>query len=145
MQMPDHPLAPCSLGLSATSQQYFSLRTNQPPATSQQYFSLTTNQHQPSANRTGWCRSVGQVNSTPATLSETSTPGLLMFPRVTRCVHPCTRSDESFVCIIAFRIIMMKTRHVFSKPTSSWRAAVRRDGPGRKRKPIVSVHFLKKL
>jgi hypothetical protein len=29
----------CSLGLSATSQQYFSLRTNQPPVTSQQYFS----------------------------------------------------------------------------------------------------------
>jgi hypothetical protein len=26
------------LRLSATSQQYFSLRTNQPPATSQQYF-----------------------------------------------------------------------------------------------------------
>jgi hypothetical protein len=25
------------------------LRTNQPPATSQQYFSLRTNQHQPSA------------------------------------------------------------------------------------------------
>jgi hypothetical protein len=40
---------PCSFGLSATSQQYFSLRTNQPPATSQQYFSLRTNQHQPSA------------------------------------------------------------------------------------------------
>jgi hypothetical protein len=39
----------CSLGLSATSQQYFSLRTNQPPATSQQYSSFTTNQHQPSA------------------------------------------------------------------------------------------------
>jgi hypothetical protein len=39
---------PCSLGLSATSQQYFSLRTNQPAATSQQYFSLRTNQHQPS-------------------------------------------------------------------------------------------------
>jgi hypothetical protein len=39
----------CSLGLSATSQQYFSLRTNQPPTTSQQYFSLRTNQHQPSA------------------------------------------------------------------------------------------------
>jgi hypothetical protein len=35
--------------LSAISQQYFSLRTNQPPATSQQYFSLRTNQHQPSA------------------------------------------------------------------------------------------------
>jgi hypothetical protein len=35
--------APCSLGLSATSQQYFSLKTNQPPAISQQYFSLRTN------------------------------------------------------------------------------------------------------
>jgi hypothetical protein len=42
-------LSACSLGLSATSQQYFSLRTNQPPATSQQYFFLGTNQHQPSA------------------------------------------------------------------------------------------------
>jgi hypothetical protein len=40
---------PCSLGLSATSQQYLSLRINQPPATSQQYFSLRTNQHQPSS------------------------------------------------------------------------------------------------
>jgi hypothetical protein len=39
----------CSLGLSATSQQYFSLRTNQPTATSQQYYFLRTNQHQPSA------------------------------------------------------------------------------------------------
>jgi uncharacterized lipoprotein YmbA len=46
-----HPveLAACSLGLSATSQQYFSLRTNQLPATRQQYFSLRINQHQPSA------------------------------------------------------------------------------------------------
>jgi hypothetical protein len=33
----------CSFGLSATSQQYFSLRTNQSSATSQQYFSLRTN------------------------------------------------------------------------------------------------------
>jgi hypothetical protein len=40
------------VGLSATSQQYFSLTTNQPPATSQ-YSSLRTNQHQPPANRTG--------------------------------------------------------------------------------------------
>jgi hypothetical protein len=40
---------PCSLGLSAISQQYFSLRTNQPPTTSQQYSSLRTNQHQPPA------------------------------------------------------------------------------------------------
>jgi hypothetical protein len=39
---------PCSLSLSATSQQYFSLRTNQPQETSQQYFSLRTNQHQTS-------------------------------------------------------------------------------------------------
>jgi hypothetical protein len=39
----------CSLGLSATSQQCFSLRPNQPLATSQQYFSLKTNQHHPSA------------------------------------------------------------------------------------------------
>jgi hypothetical protein len=44
-----HGFSACSLGLSATNQQYFSLRTNQPPATSQQYFSLRTNQHQPSA------------------------------------------------------------------------------------------------
>jgi hypothetical protein len=35
---------PCSFGLSATSQQYFSIRTNQPPATRQQYFSLRINQ-----------------------------------------------------------------------------------------------------
>jgi hypothetical protein len=51
--------ASCSFGLSATSQQYFSLRTNQPSATSQQYFSLRTNQHQPSAtsqpNRLFFC------------------------------------------------------------------------------------------
>jgi hypothetical protein len=32
----------CSLSLSATIQQYFSLRTNQPSATSQQYVSLRT-------------------------------------------------------------------------------------------------------
>jgi hypothetical protein len=44
----------CSLGLSATSQQYFSLRKNQPPATSQQYFSLEINQHQSSATSVTW-------------------------------------------------------------------------------------------
>jgi hypothetical protein len=42
-------LSTCSFGLSATSHQYFSLRTNQPSVTSQQYFYLRTNQHQPSA------------------------------------------------------------------------------------------------
>jgi hypothetical protein len=41
--------APCSFRLLAISHQYFSLRTNQPPAISQQYFSLRTNQHKPSA------------------------------------------------------------------------------------------------
>jgi hypothetical protein len=40
---------PCSFGLSGTSQQYFSFRTNQSSATSQQYLSLRTNQHHPSA------------------------------------------------------------------------------------------------
>jgi hypothetical protein len=40
--------SPCSFRLSTTSQQYFSLRTKQPPATNQQSFSLRTNQHQPS-------------------------------------------------------------------------------------------------
>jgi hypothetical protein len=51
--MPGPPRLPrgtnALLGLSATSQQYFCLRTNQPSATSQQYFSLRINQHQPSA------------------------------------------------------------------------------------------------
>jgi hypothetical protein len=47
--------SPCSFGLSDTSQQYFSLRTNQPSPTSQQYISLRTNQHQSSAtSRTNW-------------------------------------------------------------------------------------------
>jgi hypothetical protein len=47
--LPTHGQVACSFGLSATSQQYFSLRTNQTPAISQQYFSLRTNQHPPSA------------------------------------------------------------------------------------------------
>jgi hypothetical protein len=46
-----HP--PCSLGLSATSQQYFSLRTNQPPATSQQNFSQNKPAPAISHQRTG--------------------------------------------------------------------------------------------
>jgi hypothetical protein len=41
--------SPCSFGLSDTSQQYFSLTTNQPLSISQQYSSHRTNQHQPSA------------------------------------------------------------------------------------------------
>jgi hypothetical protein len=46
-------LAPYSFGLSATSQQYFSLKINQPPATNQQYFSFRTNQHQPPEQAVG--------------------------------------------------------------------------------------------
>jgi hypothetical protein len=38
---------PCSLGLSATSQQYFSLRTNQPPATSQNQPAVLFSQNKP--------------------------------------------------------------------------------------------------
>jgi hypothetical protein len=41
---PSHTgLSPCLLGLSATSQQYFSLRTKQSQVISQHYFSLKTN------------------------------------------------------------------------------------------------------
>jgi hypothetical protein len=48
-------LAPCSFALSATSQHYFSLKTNQPSPISQQYFFLGTNQYQPPAtSRTNW-------------------------------------------------------------------------------------------
>jgi hypothetical protein len=38
---------PCSLGLSATSQQYFSLRTNQPPATSHNQPAVLFSQNKP--------------------------------------------------------------------------------------------------
>jgi hypothetical protein len=37
----------CSLGLSATSQQYFSLRTNQPPATSHNQPAVLFSQNKP--------------------------------------------------------------------------------------------------
>jgi hypothetical protein len=57
--------SPCLFGLSATSQQYFSLTTNQSSATSQQYFSLRTNQHQTSAT--------GQTNMTLAPVQRCST------------------------------------------------------------------------
>jgi hypothetical protein len=40
-------LSPCSLGLSATSQQYFSLRTNQPPATSRNQPAVLFSQNKP--------------------------------------------------------------------------------------------------
>jgi hypothetical protein len=37
----------CSLGLSATSQQYFSLKTNQPPATSRNQPAVLFSQNKP--------------------------------------------------------------------------------------------------
>jgi hypothetical protein len=37
----------CSFGLSATSQQYFSLRTNQPPATSRNQPAVLFSQNKP--------------------------------------------------------------------------------------------------
>jgi hypothetical protein len=40
-------LAACSLGLSATSQQYFSLRTNQPPTTSRNQPAVLFSQNKP--------------------------------------------------------------------------------------------------
>jgi hypothetical protein len=40
-------LAACSLGLSATSQQYFSLKTNQPPATSRNQPAVLFSQNKP--------------------------------------------------------------------------------------------------
>jgi hypothetical protein len=46
-------LTACSLGLSATSQQYFSLRTNQPPASSTFLSEQISTSHQPPAKRTG--------------------------------------------------------------------------------------------
>jgi hypothetical protein len=42
-------LTPCSLGLSATSQQYFSLRTNQPPATSHNQPAVLFSQNKPAS------------------------------------------------------------------------------------------------
>jgi hypothetical protein len=68
-------LGPCSLGLSATSQQYFSLRTSHPPAIRRQYFSLRTNSisHQPPAKRSR--RSRGQSKTREyATACSLSTP-----------------------------------------------------------------------
>jgi hypothetical protein len=66
---------PCSLGLSATSQQYFSLRTKQPPATSQQFSSLRRNQHQPSAtsqpNRLEFAANVHTIESPSGCVSST--------------------------------------------------------------------------
>jgi hypothetical protein len=46
--------APCSLGLSATSQQYFSLRTNQQPASSTFLSEQISTSHQPNEQAVGW-------------------------------------------------------------------------------------------
>jgi hypothetical protein len=70
--------APCSLGLSATSQQYFSLTANQSPATSQQYSSLRTNQRQPSA--TSQPNRLAEA-SFSSVLGDVIWPGRLVFSR----------------------------------------------------------------
>jgi hypothetical protein len=75
VEHPDHVDAPgdalaeaaCSLGLSATSQQYFSLRTNQPPATSHNQPAVLFSQnkpapaisHQPTEQAAGRCPEIG--------------------------------------------------------------------------------------
>jgi hypothetical protein len=56
-------LAACSLGLSATTQQYFSLGTNQPPASSTLLSEQISTSHQSPANRTG-CRLLPAEGST---------------------------------------------------------------------------------
>jgi hypothetical protein len=65
-----------SFGLSATSQQYFSLRTNQPPATRQQYFSLRRNHHKsPATSQTNRLRAAANQNKrTSASLSLRAEP-----------------------------------------------------------------------
>jgi hypothetical protein len=84
--------APCSLGLSAISQQYFSLRTNQSSATSQQYFSLTTNQHRPSATN--------QTNRLPPAYA---VPSCAQKKQPGRQQTPATSYDQAAGFIIACR------------------------------------------
>jgi hypothetical protein len=63
--LPDLNLAPCSLGLSVTSQQYFSLTTNQQPASSTFLSEQTSTSHQPPAKRTGYLEYfVGSIDMT---------------------------------------------------------------------------------
>jgi hypothetical protein len=57
-----HIMQPCSLGLSATSQQYFSITTNQPPATSQQYL-FSQNKSAPAISHQPTERSVMMITS----------------------------------------------------------------------------------
>jgi hypothetical protein len=53
---------PCSFGLLATSQQYFPLRTNQPPASSQQYF-FSQNKSAPTTSQTNRLRVFSDAGS----------------------------------------------------------------------------------
>jgi hypothetical protein len=85
----------CSFDLSATSQQYFSLRTNQPPAISQQYFSLRTNQHQPSA---AGCRDPNGIITSLASRSHqrTRSGGRSSSPRhISSCCILCSATAAS--------------------------------------------------
>jgi hypothetical protein len=82
-------LSPCSFGLSATSQQYFSLRTNQPSAISQQYFSLRTNQHQPSATEQAAHRSLQKASPSRATATTPVGPRRLLLLDAMSCLGLC--------------------------------------------------------
>jgi hypothetical protein len=59
------------LSIIQPPQQYFSLRTNQPPAIRQQYFSLRTNQHQSPAKRTGRRIKFPRMNNTTRQICST--------------------------------------------------------------------------
>jgi hypothetical protein len=61
-------LAACSFGLSATSQQYFSLRTNQPPATSRNQPAVPFSQNKPAPfiSHQPTEQAVGQSKLSPA-------------------------------------------------------------------------------
>jgi hypothetical protein len=63
-----------SLGLSATSQQYFSLRTNQPPATSQNQPAVLFSQNKPA----------------PAISHQPTDPAVPKLIAATQCVHSKT-------------------------------------------------------
>jgi hypothetical protein len=96
-------LTPCSFGLSATSQQYFSLKTSQPPAISRQYFSFWTNQHQPWAKRTGSKANVSVERYLPCLfLSRVKPPFYVAFS--TRLRDHISESRR-LLCVVPFRTL----------------------------------------
>jgi hypothetical protein len=110
--------APCSFGLSATNQQYFSLRTNQPSPTSQQYFSLRTNQHQPSAtSRTNRLKPFAESpRSSPwQTLWGRATCGCLMEswgPHARPMRLSCEALPRYVVTLLSAKIVFAMSQHL---------------------------------